>query len=148
LICFEDESEGWVLGSSNFNVDTEQNVLYYYIQYTGKLGGNVSMDERDSIDLLAIEGFDWDDGNIHKNRLKHNVSPSECEEVIFNEPIIIVGDSEHSSEKEQRYRVLGVTTNGRRLILAITLRSNKIRVIMARDQSRKERALFEIEGKK
>jgi uncharacterized DUF497 family protein len=100
------------------------------------------MDERESIDFSALEGFDWDDGNINKNRLKHDVRPSECEEIFFNEPIIIIDDLEHSSEQEQRYKVLGVTTDGRKLALAITLRSNKIRVIMARDQTRKERVLF------
>ena len=101
------------------------------------------MNEEESIDLSAIEGFDWDHGNFHKNRLKHNVRPSECEEVFFNEPVIIVDDPEHSSEQEQRYKVLGVTTNGRKLLLAITLRRNEIRVITARDQTKKERTLFE-----
>ncbi len=101
------------------------------------------MDEEECIDLSAIEGFDWDDGNFHKNRLKHNVRSSECEEVFFNEPIIIVDDPEHSSGQEQRYKVLGVTTRGRKLLLAITLRSNKIRIITARDQTKKERTLFE-----
>jgi len=97
------------------------------------------------IDARATEGFDWDDGNIHKNKLKHDVDASECEEVFFNEPRIFFNDDEHSSNTEKRYKVLGITIKGRRLALAITLRGNKIRVIMARDQSRKERVLFEKE---
>jgi len=97
------------------------------------------------IDARAIEGFDWDEGNIHKNKLKHDVDASECEEVFFNEPKIFFNDDEHSNKTEKRYKVLGITSNGRCLALAITLRDSKVRVIMARDQSRKERTLFEKE---
>lgn len=97
------------------------------------------------IDARATEGFDWDEGNVHKNKAKHAVDSSECEEVFFNEPRIFFNDDGHSSETEKRYKVLGITSQGRRLALAITLRGNKIRVIMARDQSRKERTLFEKE---
>lgn len=97
------------------------------------------------IDARATEGFDWDEGNVHKNKLKHDVDASECEEVFFNEPRIFFNDDGHSNEIEKRYKVLGITSKGRELALAITLRGNKIRVIMARDQSRKERILFEKE---
>lgn len=94
------------------------------------------------IDARATEGFDWDEGNVHKNKLKHDVDASECEEVFFNEPQVFFNDNGHSNDKEKRYKVLGITSKGRRLALAITLRGSKIRVIMARDQSRKERAIF------
>ena len=97
------------------------------------------------IDVQATEGFDWDESNAHKNRLKHDVDKSECEEIFFNEPRIFFDDGAHSNKTEMRYKVLGITSKGRRLALAITLRESKIRVIMARDQSRKERILFEKE---
>lgn len=98
--------------------------------------------------VIVIEKFDWDTGNIHKNRLKHDVDTTECEEVFFNEPRIAFNDTVHSNDAEKRFRILGVTGKGRRLALAVTLRDNKIRVIMARDQSRKERTLFETERDK
>jgi len=97
------------------------------------------------LDLSKVESFSWDKGNLNKDRLKHNVEPTECEEVFFNKPIIILNDEKHSTEKEKRYRIIGISTKGRKLSLAITLRENKIRVIMARDQSRKERGLYEAE---
>jgi uncharacterized DUF497 family protein len=97
------------------------------------------------LDLSKVEGFDWDKGNLNKNRLKHNVDPTECEEVFFNKPIIIFDDKPHSTTEEKRYRILGISTNGRKIALAITTRNNKIRVIMARDQSIVERGLFETE---
>jgi uncharacterized DUF497 family protein len=46
------------------------------------------------------------------------------------------------------FRVLGTTGKGRRLALAITIRDSKIRVIMARDQSHKERIFFATAQKK
>ena len=95
--------------------------------------------------IPAITGFDWDEGNVNKNRLKHEVDTSECEEVFFYEPRIIFDHAKHSTGNERRYRVLGITASGRLLALAITVRGNRIRVIMARDQSRKEKSLFEAE---
>ncbi len=106
------------------------------------------MDKIPELDFSNIEGFEWDEGNLKKNRLKHNVDTVECEEVFYNEPKIILDDTKHSTKNEKRYRIFGKTTNGRKLSLAITLRGNKIRVIMARDQSKKERELYELEETK
>lgn len=105
------------------------------------------MEYKNDVDILTLEGFDWDKGNLNKNRLKHNVEPSECEEVCFNKPIIILDDQKHSG-REKRYKIIGISSSGRKLSLAITIRNNKIRVIMARDQSRGERKLFEAEPKR
>jgi uncharacterized DUF497 family protein len=105
------------------------------------------MKHNHSIQLSPAAGFDWDDGNVNKNRLKHDVNTSECEEVFFNNPRIIFDDTKHSDTKEKRYRVLGLSSKGRKLALAITVRNSSIRVIMARDQSRNERIFFEAERK-
>lgn len=105
------------------------------------------MVNQENVDLLKIEGFEWDSGNTNKNRFKHNVSINECEEVFFNQPRLTLDDSKYSTEKEKRYRVFGITTKRRKLALAMTLRNNKIRVIMARDQNKKERVFFDIETK-
>ena len=94
--------------------------------------------------FAELEGFEWNNGNINKNRLKHDVNILECEEVFFNKPIIVLTDLKHS-EVEERYRILGITAGKRKLALAITIRNKRIRVIMARDQSRKERILFDKE---
>ena len=101
----------------------------------------------DDFDIVKLTGFEWDKGNRSKNRLKHNVEASECEEVFFNKPIIIFPDEKHSV-LEKRYKVIGISTNGRKLSLAITIRNNRIRVIMARNQSRKEKALLNEERSK
>ncbi len=92
--------------------------------------------------LNSRAGFDWDDGNREKNQLKHNVSMKECEEIFFNEPLIILEDTKHSAD-EQRYVAYGVTDEGRKLHLIFTVRKSKFRVISARDMHRKERAFYD-----
>ena len=87
------------------------------------------------------EGFQWDDGNINKNWLKHKVSPAECEQLFFNRPLIIQDDIEHS-EVEKRFYALGKTDSKRTLFIAFTVRNKLIRVISARDMSRKEREIY------
>ena len=92
------------------------------------------------IDLAAIEGFDWDDGNARKSLDKHGVTQTEAEQVFAGEPLL-VEDLGHS-QVEARFQALGETIEGRRLHVTFTLRGDgkKIRVISARDINGKERA--------
>ena len=93
-------------------------------------------------DLLAqATGFDWDEGNLDKSLLKHDVEFWEAEEIFFNRPLVVREDSEHSST-ETRFFALGRTDAGRRLYLAFTLRKNLIRVISTRDMTRREIAVY------
>lgn len=91
--------------------------------------------------LRQCEGFDWDDGNINKNWIKHKVSPAECEQMFFNRPLVIQDDQKHS-EVEKRFYALGRTDSKRNLFIAFTVRNKRIRVISARDMSRKEREVY------
>ncbi len=91
--------------------------------------------------LTQSEGFEWDEGNINKNWLKHKVSPAECEQLFFNRPIIIQDDTKHS-EVEKRFYALGRTDSKRTLFIVFTVRSKRIRVISARDMSRKEKEVY------
>ena len=86
-------------------------------------------------------GFEWDKGNIDKNWIKHKVSSSECEQIFFNRPLLIQDDLLHS-ESEERYYALGKTDIIRFLFVVFTIRNNLIRVISARDMSRKERRIY------
>ena len=94
------------------------------------------------IDLPAIVGFDWDDGNARKNE-KHGVSQSEAEEVFFDQPLLLLQDTRHGGQ-ELRYHALGKTHEGRMLHITFTLREDGtlIRVISARDMHRKERTIY------
>ncbi|MFT3741358.1 MAG: BrnT family toxin [Gammaproteobacteria bacterium] len=87
-------------------------------------------------------GFDWDIGNLDKNLIKHNVSHWECEQVFFNKPLLVDEDVKHS-ESENRMYALGITDAGRKLFMAFTIRKNLIRIISARDMSKRERGIYE-----
>lgn len=95
--------------------------------------------------LVACTGFDWDEGNLLKNREKHRVSAAECEQVFFNRPLIARPDEGHSID-ETRFYLLGKADSGRRLFVVFAVRDNRIRVISARDQSRRERRSYERYG--
>ena len=95
-----------------------------------------------TIDFSKLTGFDWDRGNREKSWHKHRVNFRECEEVFFNKPLLVHEDAGHS-RKEARYYALGVTNNHRRIFLSFTVRGHLVRVISARDQSRKERTVYE-----
>lgn len=88
--------------------------------------------------------FEWDKGNFDKNLISHEVTNKEAEEVFFDRYIKIFKDVKHS-QKENRFTALGVTDKNRKLYLNFTIRNKKIRIISARDQSRKERRSYEKE---
>jgi uncharacterized DUF497 family protein len=85
--------------------------------------------------------FQWDRGNAAKNLVKHRVVDQECEEAFFDQNKKIFKDVLHS-ENEERLILLGQTKSGRILFIVFTVRSEKIRVISARDLNRKERHLY------
>jgi hypothetical protein len=95
----------------------------------------------DNMDYSKCTGFDWDKGNFEKNRLKHGVSPFECEQIFFNQPLIVAQDETHS-QKETRFYALGQTDMARLLFVVFTVRKDLIRVISARDMSRSEKEVF------
>ena len=92
--------------------------------------------------LEQLHGFEWDSGNAEKNWLGHKVSRSECEEVFFNEPVLLYEDTKHSQSENRNY-VLGKTNNHRKLFIVFTIRKELIRVISARDMCKKERGIYE-----
>jgi hypothetical protein len=90
--------------------------------------------------------FNWDQHNLKKNWIKHQVEAKEAEEVFYNTKLTILKDKFHS-QTENRYIALGKTNRNRKLYIVFTLRNNQIRIISARDQSRKERNLYEKRNK-
>ena len=90
-------------------------------------------------------GFQWDDGNLDRNLIKHQVQNWECEQIFFNEPLIILDDTKHSFS-EKRWAAFGRTDAGRFLTIIFTKREKLLRVISARDMNRKERKFYEKNG--
>ncbi|OGD90939.1 hypothetical protein A3D81_00400 [Candidatus Curtissbacteria bacterium RIFCSPHIGHO2_02_FULL_40_17] len=85
--------------------------------------------------------FDWDNENIDKNWKKHQVHYKEAEEVFYNRPIRIYRNIVHSLT-EKRFSVLGITDSKRLLYISFPIRGGYLRVISARDQSKKERSIY------
>lgn len=99
------------------------------------------------LDLGKIEGFQWDDANRDKNWEKHQVATGECEQIFFNQPLLILEDPKHSLS-EKRLSAFGKTDVERHLVIVYTIRKNLIRVISARGMNKKERKFYEEESKK
>lgn len=105
------------------------------------------------LDFERVIGFDWDVGNDRKSVAKHGVDQAEAEQVFFNDPLLVVDDARHSVA-EVRYHALGRTDGGRLVHTRFTLRQGDtlrqggalIRVISARDMSRRERVRYGEEG--
>lgn len=96
------------------------------------------------IDLstIKINSFDWDKGNLNKNWKKHKITKEVAEQIFFNEPLKVFEDLKHS-KVEKRLVAYGKTDENRLLTVVFTLRQGKIRVISARNQSKKERKTYE-----
>ena len=88
-------------------------------------------------DLERSVGFDWDEGNEAKNWEKHGVTDGEAEEIFFNDPLIAGVDETHS-KTERRYFALGRTDLKRSLFVVFTIRERLIRVISAREMTKRE----------
>jgi uncharacterized DUF497 family protein len=90
-------------------------------------------------------GFQWDEENKNKNLIKHQVENWECEQVFFNEPLLVLDDPKHSLT-EKRWAAFGMTDIGRYLVIIFTKRGKLLRVISARDMNRKESRFYEKNG--
>ena len=91
------------------------------------------------VDKSVFE-FEWDEGNIGKNK-KHNVEDREAEEVFLDGNKKTFKDKLHS-DGEERFRVVGKTKKKRLLLIAFTIRKDKIRIISARNINKKEVYLY------
>jgi len=86
--------------------------------------------------------FEWDPAKGRANARKHCVDFTEAATVFADPLSIAYPDPDHSSN-EERYIIFGVSSKGRFLIVAHTLRENRIRIITAREMTRAERRYYE-----
>ena len=87
-------------------------------------------------------GFQWDQGNSNKDLLKHHVEDWECEQVFFNEPLLVLDDPKHSLV-EKRWVAFGRTDRGRLLVVIFTRKGKLLRLISASEMKGKEMAFYE-----
>ena len=86
--------------------------------------------------------FEWDAEKEAANAQKHGVSFAEAAE-LFGDPLAsTVHDPDHS-EEEDRYVIFGKSEKGRYLVAVFTDRDGRIRLISARQMTRRERIAYE-----
>lgn len=94
-----------------------------------------------------VVAFDWDAGNRDKCQ-KHGVSIAAIES-LFHRPIAVLPDPAHS-DREERFKAIGRTEDGRGVLIVFTLRMRDgetlIRPISARYMRRKESEYYEKEA--
>ena len=90
---------------------------------------------------MALE-FDWDPAKAAANLEKHGVSFQEAA-TVFNDPLSsTVADPDHSLG-EERLVIFGMSERGRVLAVMHTERAAVVRLISAREATRRERGAYE-----
>lgn len=90
---------------------------------------------------MSIE-FQWDKAKASQNLKKHGVSFEEATTAFYDRLSITIADSAHSRE-ENRYIILGLSNQGRLLVVSHTDRGDAIRLISARLATIQERKHYE-----
>jgi len=86
--------------------------------------------------------FEWNPQKAAKNLKDHKVSFGEAA-TVFSDPLsITISDPDHSIN-EDRFIVIGMSHRFRLLMVAHTERDERIRIISARELTRKERKAYE-----
>ena len=86
--------------------------------------------------------FDWDPNKAADNETKHGVSFEEAT-TVFGDPLSDTYDDPDHSWEERRFLIIGTSEQGRLLLVAHTEEGEIIRIISAREPTRKERKLYE-----
>lgn len=95
------------------------------------------------VKLPDVLSFEWDTGNEQKNWLKHKITSEEAEEPFYSEDYIVFEAKPHAGGGEERFILLGKTTQEKLLFIVFTMRGEKIRIISARVANRKEVVFYE-----
>jgi uncharacterized protein len=91
--------------------------------------------------LTADISFEWDPNKASKNVEKHQLSFEEAATVFDDLMFITVIDDEHSFD-EERYITIGLSNQGRLLMVAHTDREGRLRIISARKATSKEEQFY------
>ena len=86
--------------------------------------------------------FEWDGNKAEANLSKHGVSFDEAK-TVFDDPLYIDFYDPDYSDEEDRYIIIGESQQRRLLIVSYTERDHKIRLISAREVTKKEKEDYE-----
>jgi hypothetical protein len=85
--------------------------------------------------------FEWDPQKAERNLSKHRVSFAEASTVFGDDLTITIPDPDHSID-EERYITIGWSNRHRLLMVAHADRGNRIRIISARELTRREQKAY------
>jgi uncharacterized DUF497 family protein len=87
--------------------------------------------------------FEWDEKKYDLNQRKHDISFLEAQTVFADENGLLIDDPDHS-EEEDRYILLGMSSNLRILVVSHTYRKKEliIKIISARKATRTEQKQY------
>ena len=86
--------------------------------------------------------YEWDNNKALTNLAKHDVSFEEAK-TVFDDPLYVDFYDPDHSYNEQRFILLGESTQGRLLFVSYMERNNAIRIISAREATQSERKAYE-----
>ena len=89
--------------------------------------------------------FEWDPRKAASNLAKHSVSFEEAA-TVFGDPMGRIQDDPRHSQEENRYVLLGVSETRRLLAVMFADRGEAVRIISARQATRRERRNYEETG--
>jgi uncharacterized protein len=91
--------------------------------------------------LWAVE-FEWDQEKAASNRRKHEVAFQEAA-TVFGDPLATTFPDPDHSVRERRSVTIGMSDEGRLLVVAHAERKGSVRIISARPVTRRERRFYE-----
>lgn len=86
--------------------------------------------------------FAWDTDKAATNLAKHGVSFEEAS-TVFRDPLYIDFHDPDHSDDEQRFLLVGLSSENRMLIVSYTERNETVRLISAREVTAAERKAYE-----
>jgi uncharacterized DUF497 family protein len=86
--------------------------------------------------------FEWNEEKAGANLSKHGVSFDEAKTVFDDSLYVDFFDPDHSHD-EERYIIVGQSLQKRILVVSYTERRHKIRIISAREATRREQDAYE-----
>ena len=88
--------------------------------------------------------FDWDQAKANANSKKHGVTFEDARTVFYDEFAVQFFDEDHSSTEEERFLLLGLSSDAKLLLVCHCERErgNIIRIISARKATKREAAHY------
>ncbi len=86
--------------------------------------------------------FEWNPNKAKKNIQKHRISFDEAA-TVFSDPLSMTYDDPDHSYNENRYIIIGLSSLGNLLFVSHVEIRNIIKIISARQLTRKERKQYE-----